>query len=173
MERNDRLDFLKRKNAGRLLLPELRAELAPIFDLRPEDLNFISVEKSDEIHHRAAQCFPPRQQLQRNIGEYPFIRKLLSNALSSRPLLPDEADDVFLRLDPDGDSVGVLQLTTASVNKCWQKLLNIRPDGFTLIDSRCLNQCVVDINTDEIPGQSLIDVAVWGPRWSEFIRASL
>lgn len=172
MERNDRLDFLKRKNTGRLLLPDLKAELAQIFALSPDNLTFLSLEKSDEIQQRAEMSFPPRQDAKRNIEKYPFFRKLMPNSQIAQPLLPDDAGDVFLSLDPECSTAGVLQLASARVNKGWLKLLDLRPDGFTLVDPQFLNQCVVDVNTDEVPGQSLIDIAMWGPRWSEFIRSN-
>ena len=137
-----------------------------------ENLNFLPLEKSDEIQHRSAHSFPPRQELKRNAGAYPFFRQLLSNLSYSHPLLPDDADDVFLSLDPESDTTGVLQLSTARINSGWRRLLAFRPDGFTLVDARFSNKCVVDMNTDEVPGQNLMDIAAWGPRWSEFIRAA-
>ena len=87
------------------------------------------------------------------------------------PLVPDDDGAIFLIL-PEADTVGVVHLSTALINKRWQALLEANPDGFILVDPTFSNQVVVDVDRDDT-GREIAIVAVWGADWGNANRKPL
>lgn len=167
---NNRLDFLKRRNAGRRLLPDLRDKLAGLFKVSSQSLNFLSLKESDEIRDRAGKSFASRVELERSCGEYPFISKRVMNVETSKPLLPNARTDVFVIIPTIAETVGVLRVEAATVSRNWEGLLNSTSDGFILVDVAFLNKVVVYKEKDEMTGRDVLDFAAWGEEWRDALR---
>lgn len=157
---NDRLDFLRRRNAGRRLLPVLKEELSLVLRVDSAELNFLPLEESDAIRERAARTFPPRWELEQERGNYPFVSRKVPSAVASKPLLPDGETEIFLIL-PEADEVGVLRLPTQLLNLSWGAFLRAKPDGCIVVNSEFSDQFVIEVDSGEI-----FCLAAWGRNWS-------
>src|SRR5215510_3803535 len=117
----------------------------------------------------------------------PVLKKKLASALNVLPstvnFLPLEESDQIREqalcafpprydLEPEADTVGVVHLSTALINKRWQALLEANPDGFILVDPTFSNQVVVDVDRDDT-GREIAIVAVWGADWGNANRKPL
>jgi len=171
MVNSDQLDKLKRRNAGHRILPALRESLASVFEISPETLNFLSLEESDSVRGRVSQSFPPRHGIERN-DNYPFVVRTLPSPLPDRQLFPQVGsnDDLYVIL-PEADRVGVLRLPLSVMNRKWRALLGSKTDGFIVVDAAFSNKMVFQQEQDVGVGQMVIDLAAWGEKWSEAVRA--
>jgi hypothetical protein len=162
------VDGLKRRSAGRSLLPEIRQNLAELFEVPPEALNFLSLEESDDVRERASQSFPPRNRLESSRGDYPFLSRTIKAALTPTSLLPESGGEIFLIL-PEADRVGVLRVATSWINRKWRELLRAKEDGFVLVDRSFSNKAVLQAEGDEV-GRDVLDLATWGAEWTDALR---
>lgn len=169
MAQNNRLDFLMRKNAGRMRLPSLRERLALALHIPVSTVEFLPLEESDRIRQRVEGAFPPRNELEHCRGDYPFISKSFRNAQTHHPLLPQREGDVFIIL-PDAETVGVLRMPLTFLSNNWGALLEASPDGFIAVDDKCSNQAVIDTDEGETSGDVIFHFAAWGTEWSNALR---
>jgi hypothetical protein len=172
MEATNRLDFLKRSNLRRTILPVLKSKLVSVLGISLSSLNFLPLEESDQIRERASHSFPARNALERQTSQYPFTKKRVRNAPQGKPLLPSSTGDVFVLIQPEAETVGVLLLPVAILNKNWKELLDATSDGFVLVDTKFSNMVVADIEADVSTNRKIIELAAWGEEWSNSVRES-
>jgi hypothetical protein len=169
LEKINRLDFLKRKNAGKRLLPGLKEKLAHALEVPVKIVHFLPLEESDRIRERASLSFAPRNEIEGRKHEYAFLSKRVPSEVSSKDLFFPQSSDVFVIL-PDADKIGVLRLPAKIANSGWKDLLWAQPDGFILIDPIFANKFVIQVEKDGVTGQHVFDVAAWGPQWSNALQ---
>jgi len=167
---SDRLDLLKRKNAGLRLLPELKRKLSVALRIDSAQLSFFSLEQSDEIRERIARSFPPRNELERHPGDYPFVSKRVRSTAASKLMLPIEEGDVLL-VFPEADKVGILPLSGTILNARWSDLLDAEPDGCVLVNLACSEKFVIEKGDDESGSEDSLRLAAWGNEWAAVLGA--
>jgi hypothetical protein len=56
------------------------------------------------------------------------------------------------------------------MNQRWTELLAAKPDGFVIVDARTSNKIVLQMLADERMNDDVLDLAAWGPEWSQAIK---
>jgi len=157
---NSRLDLLRRQNSGSVRRESLSRELRAIGV--PDNLTvFLPLEESDLVRHQADESFVGRDTVQSGVVERQFSSADMDRLTD---IVPPGSDDVFV-IPSEAEVVGVLKWPTNVLNALWTRFVELKPDGFVVVDASFLSKVVVQVINDSGTGEDELDIAAWGERW--------
>lgn len=166
---NSRIDFVKRRNAGRQLQVSWKERLQKDVGLPKKYCEFTALEKSDRIREEVNQAFQSRVLVNPTEDAEFYECKFSASELVTLPadIIPTSTKLVTI-IFLESETVGVLPLPSSVFSQHWKRLIAFQPDGFVVVDKEYHNKLVLQQLICEPAGA--LDVAVWGPDWVATIR---
>ncbi len=160
---NSRLDILRRKNLGVVHKSKFVENLRKV-GVPEEATEFLTLEDSDKVRDRASKAFSARNDILSGVLERRFP---LAAQYEMGDILPPKSGEVFI-IPWNAEMLGVLSWPVSIFNAFWQRLVNLEPDGWIIVDENFQNKAVIQLIDDF--GKKEIDLGIWGDFWKKHIE---
>lgn len=158
---NNRLDILRRKNLSTVPKSNFVESLRKLGI--PEDATeFLTLEDSDKVRDRVYKGFSARNDILSDVLER---RIPLEAQYEIGGILPS-SDEIFI-IPWNAEILGVLRWPVNIFNVFWQRLVELEPDGWIIVDKNFQNKAVIQVIDDF--GKKEIDLGIWGDFWKKHV----
>ena len=170
---SNRLELLKRKNAGLGGKQKLEQKLFREHSFPTEHCRFLDLEESDVVMESGKTRFASRHREaeQEAKGCVPFVleRQLSIEKLqAATPPIPVNSADIYV-VFLDSDKTGALAMSARVFCRHWIDLVEIDPDGFSVLEQGSRNKLVIQVLVGEGTEGDMLDIGVWGNEWGEVV----